>query len=362
MNFKKNISLKQTASILLLIILSSCNSLKISKISKQKTSKKNNIIYALTKDNLILNFTLEQTNYIPGPYAKFSEKYLSIKPKITTKKTIWNIKKIKISKLAFLDTNNIYLIEGAIQKILPENKKAILASTTTTPIENNSYTNLEQIKIKKPDYLSFSLKKTVITDSKTDYKVVKTDSTTKKVPIVKKFIREKNEEEKASDAALLIRKIRKRRFRLAAGMNKDMHLDGTAVKEMITELNLLEEKYLSLFLGKTETITKQIHLNYKINDVEDILAYWSPQTGWSKQKTKNNKAIRIKIEKPQNILLTKPEKEKINKFIPYRIPQNTVINILLADKLIYQKTLNIAQFSILNYAPIEQLKTTNIFK
>jgi hypothetical protein len=93
------------------------------------------------------------------------------------------------------------------------------------------------------------------------------------------------EEENAAAAAAFIRKIRKRRLKLVAGMAEETNpVDGKALKLMIQQLEQLEAEYLNLFVGKSaKYVYTQSVMIVPNNDADEqiTLGYFSKQNGFS---------------------------------------------------------------------------------
>jgi hypothetical protein len=174
-------------------------------------------------------------------------------------------------------------------------------------------------------------------------------------------VRNKTTEEMAKDASKTLAKIRKRKFRLMAGMNDKLPKEN-ALKIMIEELDKKEAYYLSLFFGKEIKETKTINISVLPTEYKKyLLFYFDEKTGLSQDKTQGN-PVWLNIEEDQlaiNVDLSS-KYDKTERLLPYRSPKMVKLSLLQNSKSILQTQLPLAQFGVINYLPLSFLKESKI--
>ncbi len=339
---------------LVLVLLWSCSSLKVQKLSQLQTEKANQIAYCLPKANLLFTFTFEETTYTPGPYNQFTQQFLELTPQPNTSSKTWELTDINHQILTQKDTSLAFVISGGVEKITPENWTQLLAYQN---ISNQSFANIENDQPIE-GFSELTLKKLIIEDSKTSYKTVTIDSVTKRVPIVNTVLRNKTTEEMAKDAAKLLTKIRKRKFRLMSGMNENLPKKGDLAL-MLDELNQKEQYYLELFIGKTDVKTKTYQVLVKPGSLGEV-----PLISYDKYNEPNFKKSKSSLV--LNISGVAYQKEhskadiKTEKYLPFKAASNTQIEIKHHNNTIYRATVQLPQLAELQYLPVSFLKHRTI--
>ncbi len=349
----------------LLIIVSffwSCSSLKIQKIEDVEKIKSNSLLYQLTENQVDIQFELNKTTFIPGPYSAYAKTYLEVDPIQINEKETWRISNVKINLSAVSDTNQTYLLSGAINKILPEN----IALLSENNLDGMNYPILENYSKAEnilPYFNELSLKKLIIEDKKTSYKEVTIDSVSKRIPIVNIVVRNKNAEEMAKDAAKTLQKIRKRKFRLIAGLNDNSTEKGD-IRFMIAELDKKEQYYLELFMGRTVEENKTIMVSVWPRNFEKYLLFkFDKQKGIIDESLlSQGEAVELILE-PLNDSSGLDFSSKIKKkvsFLPYRIPKIVKLSIESNGVNIFETKTALSQFGQISYLPIDLLKSSKL--
>ncbi len=230
------------------------------------------INYSLPRVVLDVNVTLERRVFIKGQFSQYAEKYLGVNSSeiIKQDREEWKLKNVEIDSYSEADPDHNYSLSlardySAIRfKLSPQ---GFLLGLNTMTKEKDQEDKSSVIKVISPDepkefiYAKFSIDR--------PYRMV--EDTLKRLPegvlikganiSVYDFIG-KTEEEKAKEAAHIIYKLRKRRFKILTSNFEELPPDGTSYKVIVKELQKLEKKYLELFFGKeyTEKLTR----NYKI--------------------------------------------------------------------------------------------------
>jgi hypothetical protein len=366
----------------LLSIVWSCKpSLEVIPVSGNDTQiKKNGIIYHLPRTVFEIEVNLTHEIVIPGPFHKYANKYLSITNVPYTEEESYTISDIKIKPITEPDPNAAFLVKSkqtffpAIN-LLPNN---IILGVNLDDFyfeseseSESDATNTFKVKIddlNEPYFTDISVKRNFINMLDTTYKVVEIDSVYQKIPVYNTVIISKDLEQKAEEAANYIIKIRKRRFKLEAGMY-EVFPDGKALKKMLKELDELEQEYLSLFIGKRYEFNhsyKEIFTPDKqIEDKKIILFWFSEEDGISKEETAVSRPINLTCKAlPQTTTVDvfyKQQQEfepKYNGFY-YRIPGKCRLTIMDADYCFADQRFDVAQYGIINSLPCQMFKKTS---
>ncbi len=338
-------------------MLSCSTNLKVQKYHRGEDIKKAYIPYNLPTNRIDLVFTLRKTEIIPGPFAPYAKQYLEISPKVTQKEVHWDIESIKHHISGVPNPKEGYCVVGDIAEIKADNIYQlsqiahILSNLPTISKSDNQRTVM-------PDFPERTLKKIIIEDSKSSYKLVQMDSIVKRVPVVNSVLRNKTESEIAKDAAKTLQKIRKRKFRLISGLNANLPSQGD-IRFMVEKLEEKEQAYLELFMGKSKITTEQIKVSITPDDYRTYPLFNFSETK-GKVESPNNRQVVLSL-KPLNEKPQKTKSELSNPtLLPYKIPAEVMLEIALEDDVLYQTNVAISQFGNTQYIPVQLLTSKSI--
>jgi len=319
------------------------------------------IIYYLPQNYLNVNITVTQIDKVKGPYADYAEKYLNITSGIITENcSQFTIDDIKIERFSSPDTTQLYAINFIGQDYLPmiqlnadgtilacNNRSASIESKPAKPQTSIKHIN-KPVTFYDMGVKPFIYAKTI--ESNPDDSTGNVQSETEMVELTP--------EECAAEAAALIRKVRKRRMKLIAGITDEANnADGKAIKTMVKNLNDLEKEYLQLFVGKTSkhTHTQTITITPSKNANEQLtIGFFSDIDGFTTKQTvkkQNTYPITIKLASITNIpeidiksVETSAKSTSNIKYgIYYRIPSTTIISVDCDSFLHHTEQMTIAQ-------------------
>ncbi|MBN2668592.1 MAG: DUF4831 family protein [Bacteroidales bacterium] len=343
-----------------ILILAACQSVKVQKLSDGKQYKEPSLIYALPYQQLVITIDAVEKTELVGPFSEFSEQFLEIKPEIIETSTKWEIENVIISTVSKVDTSNLYKITGDIKKIKPENFQWL----TSTFGSDQSFVYPQdkwlEASDQEPYFEELTLKKMIIEESETSFKMVTVDSVSKKIPIVNKVIRNKTYEEMAKDAAKTLTKIRKRKFRLISGMNDKLPKED-ALKVMLEELDKKEKAYEALFFGKV--VYKHFR---KVLQVEPFnlgaynIVFFNESYGFSEDAKKSFYPIVLKLQNANNgTVAVDTIKRFSEKMIPFVVPATINVSISDKQKVIYESNITLSQFGLNMAMPAKYLFKQN---
>ena len=317
------------------------------------------IVYYLPQNLLTVNLEFTQISKAKGPYAEFAEKYLNITSDIITEDgSQFLIKKVNVKRYAVPDTAQLYALNFTGQEYLP----MVQLSTNSTILACNSHHIVDDPNFATPEtnfnnniepiqFLDLGVKPFIFEEEDTEDADNDSISNVKNEP--KMIVR--TPEECAAEAAAFIRKIRKRRLKLIAGISGEANnADGDAIRTMIKNLNNLENEYLQLFIGKTvkNTYKQAVTLIPNSNQNEQqIIGYFSEIEGFSTTKKSNSYPITLKITSITSVpkvdikaVETSAKSTSNVKYgIYYRIPATVKISIDCDGLLQHAEQMVIAQ-------------------
>ncbi len=271
-----------------LMISFSATAQKSEILSPGEIAPEGTVLYSLPNTALHLKVEAVRESYTPGPYAKFSEKYLGIVVS-PDKKDSYKLLSVKMTPFIEADQSkriavnlnglskngspiNIYKFSSQGLIILSDQNKGGTDYWRFPTLSDNQSNMTEATN-------NFTSTETTL------YKNVKNSSGGyDKVAIQQSQVVEKSIEKKAQEAANNIFNIRKKRVDIITG-DTDATFSGEAMKAVIDELNKLEADYMSLFIGTTESAVqmmdfdvvpesqkeKQLYIAFRISDTQGLL-------------------------------------------------------------------------------------------
>ena len=376
--------------LLLILFSSSCSNkltLKVINIHSINEYLPNYIIYYLPKTKIIIELELSKITEQPGPYSLYTQEFLgNINNVITNKRTYWQISDIKINTQGIRDTNNLWVISSnnthayKIQ-LTPE---GFIASFNTKKQKKYHFLSKEEKFIEQTKFKSYPNNSLIIDRGykevyDTIIKIEKTDSLQRIVPIIKKRFVKKTTREQAKEIANEIFNIREDRAALLVGEGDSEYLpDGQALKIMLEGLDKLEEKYLSLFVGRVDKVL--YHYKYQIvPDIKNkiyktIIFRFSKENGLLPYTDMRGEAVYliIKILQTTNPIIefnnkqsflervSKKSKKTKNFGLAYRIPEIAIVQVKLGNRLLAQKYILLAQAGSVQRLPHKLFLKNNV--
>ncbi len=333
-----------------------------------------NLIYGLPRTHLYFDIQLVRKTIIPGPYHKYGEQLLGISSVPHKKKKLWSISDVKMHKATDIDYEQLFAVkpEGDFsisQHNLTQKGWIIPMTNKLDPVPGQDFITQKE----HPGgivYKDLSVKKFVGKETRTEYKKVWKDSLYAKVPVETTKMIKKSKTEKAREAASFIFMIREKRFELLSGM-ADFFPDGEALKTSVSELNQLEQTYLSLFTGKVfkDTINYTLFMNPELRDTKkaNMLFRFSENKGIIEPDINEGVPVWIEYELIEN---TTPLENYFRKSVEtknpddfyYRFPRRSKIKLTYGDELIAKRFLDIFQFGPLVKIPHKYLNEKSIIR
>ncbi len=328
---KKNIS--YLCCMLLIASCASMGNITVNNVNDTGSPQPGSFIYSLPLTVFDVSVTAEEMSIIPGPYAKFAEKYLGIQHAPQKTEKLWTIKNITLNIHTEADPEFIYSLQGIgntgdypdLDRLL-ENKLLLTPASFSAEMVNlYSYPqNAGEIL-----YTDLSVKRNFEAEKDVEVSLVMPDTIYVSKPASRNALKEKTIEQKAEEAANFIIKLKKRRFKLVAGQYDAMP-EGEAMSAALNELARIEEEYLSLFIGKRIRTEVQQDFHYvPVADKETergIICRFSPDSGFLDSREATGLSVLLEMSAAQKV-------KGLNRYnIPLKPPQN-VIYYRIADQV-----------------------------
>lgn len=329
----------------------------------------NQLFYALPRNTLRIQVEIERTTQFEGPYSQYASKYLGISEGVIfNDDEYYKISQVKFHRLSQPDSLNYYSVTvGGFSgfPMLQLNSDGVIVGCNL-PYQVEGY-NTEFCPLLNPEpesedfiYTDLGVKPFIYEKSETLYKMVETDSTPTKVPYTESKLVQTTEEMNAEEAAAFVRKLRKRRLKLIAGIKDEVaDVDGDAIDDMIEELKRIEAEYISLFIGKT--VEKKFTYYFDFNPdsqssaEQQIVGWFSKKKGMivGKPEVRKNDYKPLVVESsvigkiPQTKIQVMDQNQKtptpIKYGLYYRIPGRIDVVLTYSDMVLAKQEWEIAQ-------------------
>jgi hypothetical protein len=306
-----------------------------------------------------LELTLETTKIIvkKGIYAEYAEKYLHLQNVPLENSITWMINSTKIEALTEADPLSYYTL---IYKTYPDNLNRLFSLSDKGVILDftNSWKNTGNFHLEndKADSLNDPriYKSTIIEKTDTFYKTIVTDSSFRRIPVIKKQILAKTVEDEANETAKLILKIRKSKIDLLRG-KLTYPPDGEALKLNLEELDKLENIYLTMFVGMRfqEKRTQTFYVTPRKEQVSVDLCYFSADKGIQSQPLPGNRLITLQLTKLGDNTPAMTVPVKAQNALYFRVPVTVNATIRISNDILASERIPVYQFGFMQTFPLK---------
>lgn len=317
------------------------------------------ITYNLPKRVVDVTVELSKTIYQEGPFAQYAQKLLSIPSSSVIKNTSseCTVSKISLKGRSVLDTRAAFKMKmiGAYEELrLSYTSQGFLASFNAKDVYNpkeekeTTYQVKDEKKIEDIFPESFIVDRTYKIIEEAEVKIDSLEMSFEKKSKNKSQAQRilKSNEEKAKDAAHLLFKLRKRRFKILTCNYKILPQDGKSYKEIVKHLKKLEKRYLELFTGRKihRKIKRTFCTEIKKDEKSVLVARYNDE---GKFFTKGLSGTPIHIDL-SNITYALPKMTTVAKpggnFIYYRLPVHAQLNVFDGKRLVAYKRMILPQW------------------
>ncbi len=362
----------------------STSEFQVSKVGEEPSKTVERTVYVLPRTVLEVTVNYEKESRIPGIYRKYTDRLFGIEGYITEPSVSYKITNVKVKPISEPDPQqyfSINLLRGSFdsRNYLRLNQSGFIVDPSMMII-NGNYLRLNQSGfivdpsmmiindskfskdndlLEPPYFTDFSIKGNLKEVTDTLFKTIIRDTSYVKIPIVRKQQEAKTIDQKAEEAANLIYRIRRRRFRLLEG-SLDVFPEGDALNISLRELNQLEKEYLELFLGKTvkQGFTRSFMIVPKESSVNQVfeIAKFSQQVGLLEKESSNGEKLSLQINNlgTLNALKNSAISSKLytKNNLYYRLPEVSEVIVSLNKDMLFESRMSIYQTGVLLSLPL----------
>lgn len=324
------------------------------------------LLYSLPQTVLDVSVEADETEILPGPYRQYASKYLGIQDVPTKPEYTWAITRVKVNMHLETDPDFVFAAQGSfrpdvfpgLEKLM---KDSMILDLSRNPNEYVTYNNVPE-KTPEPYFTDLSIKRNFEAEKDVEVSMVMPDSNYLTRTTGKNALREKTLEQKAEEAANFLIKLKKRRFKMVAGMN-DSTPQGEGMTDAIQELTRLEEAYLSLFIGK-RTIYHH-HRNYIFTPVNGkktdriVLFRFSDNEGFLDARETRGKPVLVDLagtSKIKGLEQSASFAHLDDNMILYRIPEVANIKLIYGEAVLSEALMPVFQSGALVRMELQPVK------
>lgn len=317
------------------------------------------ITYSLPMTTITLEVEAVQEKFYAGPYAKYAEKYLGIKPR-QKDETTFQLSEIKMTPYVEADQSRRYSLnvkKGSIEATFLKLSSGGLVSFADANFGDES---IWRFPVKSQgDFSSKGVTSNLTSESTTLYRKQKKESAYDKVSVQQNMVVEKSPEKRAAETADMILKLRQQRLQIVTG-DTDATYSGEAMGAAIAELTRLEEEYMTLFIGYSEYQTQSMKFEIVPDADRESQMYvafrLSDNSGLVPSENLSGKPVVMEIV-PQEFVepeVSEALDEKSVKPVEayYRIPAVCVVRLIDAGDVVMQARLPIYQLGRESSIPV----------
>ncbi|MCQ2136146.1 MAG: DUF4831 family protein [Bacteroidales bacterium] len=216
------------------------------------------VSYSLPKTNLCIDVEAVQENFHAGPYAEFAKKYLGIEVALKDEQSC-HLTKVTVTPKVEADFSARYSMVVPAKAF--ECTFLSLCAGGLVAVNEGSF-GQESVwrfpSAAKAQFAAQASSSNLQLESTTLYKNVKGDNAWNQVAVQQAMVVEKSADKRAQEAAEMIFSLRKKRVQIITG-DTDMTYSGEAMGAAIAEMTLLEQQYMTLFTGYTDSQVQTMH-------------------------------------------------------------------------------------------------------
>ena len=300
--------------------------------------QQNGVFYSLPRTVLQLDFLIEETQLLRGPYSDYAS-YVGAHDYITSDEITYRIESITMTPRAEVDPNATFFVA-----INP--KKGDAAQFTLTPKGILQGVGMEGLPL-------------VETTPATESVVTRQDPAEFKY----QFGTSRNLEQAARSAADMIVKIRDEKIKLMTGFQETAFSLDT-YRQMYADLDAMENDYLSLFVGKrvSKTVVKTLYVTPNKEVPTLSVAKFSSEFGFTAGTSGFGDLIMVQTQSLQTTgTINAPSQSAVeslsieNKLF-YRIPETTQIKVMMDGEVLLEQRETVAQYGVFMLAPLGKMK------
>lgn len=304
------------------------------------------VTYSLPSTTITLDVEAVQERFYAGPYAKFAEKYLGIKPRMKDETTV-QLTQLKMTPLVEADQSRRYSLTAS-KKGLNTSSVFRLSSAGLVTFADAKFADESVWRFPvevKGDFSDKGISSNLTSESTTLYRNEKKESAYNRVAVQQNMVVEKTLEQKAAETASTILDLRRQRLQIVTG-DTDATYSGEAMGAAIEELTRLEKEYMTLFTGYSEFQTQKMRFDVIPEPGRENQMYIafriSDKNGLAPADDLTGSPVVMEIV-PQEIVQTEAVKKSKEEVIHYRIPAICTVKLKDGANLLLQSRMPVYQ-------------------
>lgn len=316
-----------------------------------KQTEIDGIYYYLPRNVIKLDFTIEEKQDIKGKFVNYTKEMLNTDNYIKENKVSYRITSVNINILTEADPNMAFYISPDDKvKDSPKfditlNDDGVLKSIGIDNISSDyKYNNQFEKELGTDKKINEYYYIPLVEEDEDEEENVKTKLTDKEV---------------AMSVIEEIKKIRLAYFDLISGYQEVNY--GSTMNYMTEELKNLENEYLSMFLGKSQTnvTTKTFYIIPEEGKNTVSIGKFSDIEGFN---SKGGESVRINfVESSTSSIINKLSKDEIENVtysnkIFYRNPADVTMQVSLGEEVIYENRVKISQLGNVVLIPMNKMR------
>ncbi len=334
--------MKKSALVLIMAIMAFTAS------AQKNVDQEGYVMYSLPSTTISLEVEAVQETFYAGPYARFAEKYLGIKPRMKDETKV-QITELRVLPLVEADQAKRYSLTAPKTGVSASIFKLSSAGLVTFADAKFADESIWRFPVdNKGDFSGKGVSSNLTSESTTLYRNEKKESAYNKVSVQQSMVVEKTLEQKAAETARMILQIRDQRLRIVTG-DTDATYSGEAMGAAIDELSRLEKEYMTLFTGYSEYQTQRMEFDIVPEHDRENQMYVafriSDAKGLAPADELSGKPVVMEIipQEFEQIPVAEDAKKPKGEFIHYRIPAICTVKIKNGADLLLQTRMPVYQ-------------------
>ena len=317
------------------------------------------VTYSLPQTSVHLKVTAEKESFIAGPYARYAQKYLGAAAR-TADASTYRLRAVELTPCTEASPAESYSLDLGR---LVDNGNTLFAFSAQGLVSLGGGSAAPGATWRFPAPASDGafnekdLGENLTRATTTLYKSVVDGSSFSRVAVQQSEVVEKSLENKAAEAAQRIFDLRKARVQIITG-DTDATYSGEAMGAAIAEITRIEQEYLSLFYGLSESSEQTMHFDvvpekeretqmyiaFRLSDTEGLL----PSTDISGRPFVLEFTVESRMSEPETApadeaSAKKKKSEPEPELLHYRVPATTLVRLLDAEQLLLQSRIPVYQ-------------------
>jgi hypothetical protein len=330
--------------------------------------------YSLPRTVFDIEVVVDKKITKPGPFAAYAERFLGLTGVPTRESLVYSIVEIRVNTHPEKDPNQMYRIEtegnhlGARVSLTADGliRGINLPVYPEGSIARDAIEVLTEREFDIPKYTDLTLRKHTEPLPDTIYRLVRTDTSFVRIPVIRKEENQKSLLLQAQEAADVLMKLRAGRFKLLNGEYAYVENDGTKIPEgsslnvIINELAVMEEGYVSLFAGRSQTERETLRFSYTPNgqgliETTTLFSFSGPN-GIEAPETAGADPVMLQLSRddvnPMDQIQWAEESKSVKvPGLAYRVPEKTRVEIKRSGELIFAREFLVAQTGRIDFVP-----------